>query len=148
MRKKGLIYIAGVTVMAICMLFSGCKNYNYYEVPTKTYKEGEEFLEGCGNTNNGYDKESEEVDRLISVMPSQRQLDYMEMEYYNFIHFGMNTMTGKEWGKGNEDPAKFNPEKLDTDQWCEILKGSGKTSRRFLSVADGDYRAQHKKQSL
>ena len=125
MRKKGLIYIAGVTVMAICMLFSGCKNYNYYEVPTKTYKEGEEFLEGCGNTNNGYDKESEEVDRLISVTPSQRQLDYMEMEYYNFIHFGMNTMTGKEWGKGNEDPAKFNPEKLDTDQWCEILKASG-----------------------
>ncbi len=112
--------------MSTLFTFVGCnKKYNYYEVPTKSYAEGEEFLQGCGNYNNGYDKESDEVTRLISVLPSQKQLDYLELEYYNFIHFGMNTMTGKEWGTGKESPSKFNPEKLDTDQWCEVLKASG-----------------------
>ena len=49
----------------------------------------------------------------------------MEMEYYTFVHFGMNTFTGKEWGTGDENPKKFNPKKLDTDQWCEAVKASG-----------------------
>ncbi len=56
--------------------FAACnKKYDYFEVPTKSYVEGEEFLYGCGNYNNGYDKESEEVDRLISVVPSERQME-------------------------------------------------------------------------
>ena len=116
--KKLLSFIT-VAGLIMCSIFSfvGCKEkYNYYEVPKKSYAEGEEFLQGCGNYNNGYDKESEEVDRLISVLPSEKQLDYLELEYYNFIHFGMNTMTGKEWGTGKESPSKFNPKNLDTDQ--------------------------------
>lgn len=125
MRKKSVI--AAVAAICICCLcfFAGCENYDYYEHPEKTYEKGHEFDEGCGNYNNGYDKESAEVDRLISVVPSQVQLDFMELEYYNFIHFGMNTMTGAEWGTGDEDPALFNPSSLDTDQWCEALKASG-----------------------
>lgn len=123
--RKTFLLISTVMIVIMSILFTGCKSYNFYEVPTRTYKQGEEFLQGCGNYNNGYDKESEEVDRLISVKPSQNQLDYMELEYYNFIHFGMNTMTGKEWGTGKESHSKFNPKNLDTDQWCEILKASG-----------------------
>ena len=125
--KKLLSFIT-IAGLIMCSIFSfvGCKEkYNYYEVPKKSYAEGEEFLQGCGNYNNGYDKESEEVDRLISVLPSEKQLDYLELEYYNFIHFGMNTMTGKEWGTGKEPPSKFNPKNLDTDQWCEAIKASG-----------------------
>lgn len=119
-----LLVLTAVTVGAL-FVFTACNKYDYFEVPTKSYPEGEEFLYGCGNYNNGYDKESEEVDRLISVVPSERQLEYMEIEYYNFIHFGMNTMTGSEWGDGDESPSKFNPDKVDTDQWCEVLKSSG-----------------------
>ncbi len=125
---KKFLTVFTVAAVFMCTLFSfiGCsKKYNYYEVPEKSYAEGEEFLEGCGNYNNGYDKESEEVDRLISILPSEKQLDYLELEYYNFIHFGMNTMTGKEWGTGKESPSKFNPKNLNTDQWCEVLKASG-----------------------
>ncbi|MBQ1242883.1 MAG: alpha-L-fucosidase [Clostridia bacterium] len=47
------------------------------------------------------------------------------MEYYSFIHFGINTINNVEWGKGSENIAAFNPKKLDTDQWCSVLKETG-----------------------
>ena len=77
------------------------------------------------NNNNSFDVYSEEVERITSVFPTQHQLDLMEMGYYSFIHFGINTMNGKEWGNGNEDISIFNPQKLDTDQWCKVLKDTG-----------------------
>ncbi len=66
-----------------------------------------------------------ETERYISVTPSQRQLEFMKLEYYNFIHFGINTMNNKEWGDGKEDISRFNPKELDTDQWCRVLKATG-----------------------
>jgi len=42
-----------------------------------------------------------------------------------FIHYGMNTYTGAEWGDGTEDPATFNPPTVDARQWAEIAKETG-----------------------
>ncbi len=75
--------------------------------------------------NNGKEINTPETERLVSVLPSERQLRFMEMEYYNFIHFGINTFYNREWGNGKEDISRFNPKKLDTDQWCEVLKKTG-----------------------
>lgn len=75
--------------------------------------------------NGGREKHSAEVERITSVVPSERQLRLCDMEYYSFIHFGINTMNNVEWGKGSENIAAFNPKKLDTDQWCKILKDTG-----------------------
>ena len=75
--------------------------------------------------NNGFPVYGEECDRMTSVIPSERQLKFLEMEYYNFIHFGVNTFYNREWGNGKEDISKFNPTELDTDQWCRILKSTG-----------------------
>ncbi len=75
--------------------------------------------------NNGAELNTEETERITSVVPSKRQLDFLSMEYYNFIHFGINTFYNREWGNGNEDISRFNPEKLDCDQWCEVLKSTG-----------------------
>ena len=47
------------------------------------------------------------------------------MEYYNFLHFTVNTFTDKEWGYGNESPAIFNPTQFDADAIVEALKASG-----------------------
>lgn len=103
-------------------ILSGIFDY-YSSVPSTPQPYGFEF--GYGTNNNGYPKDGESVNRLISVLPNSRQLDYLEMEYYSFIHFGINTMTRSEWGRGKEKPSKFNPKKLDTDQWCSALKASG-----------------------
>ena len=63
--------------------------------------------------------------RLIQVVPSERQFRYQQLEFYAFIHFTVNTFTGREWGEGTEDPAIFNPEKLDARQWAKALKSAG-----------------------
>lgn len=76
-------------------------------------------------SNNGYELYGKEADRLTSIIPSERQLRFLDMKYYNFVHFGMNTFYDREWGDGKEKLKKFNPENLDTDQWCEVLKKTG-----------------------
>ncbi len=60
-----------------------------------------------------------------SVAPTPRQLAWQQLEFYGFIHFGMNTFTGLEWGDGTASPALFRPEELDADQWAGALKSAG-----------------------
>ncbi len=65
------------------------------------------------------------VKYAASIVPSERQLKWQELEFYAFFHFGMNTFTNSEWGNGNEDPELFNPEKLDCRQWAKVCQLSG-----------------------
>lgn len=68
------------------------------------------------------------MDRLsqyVSIVPNSRQKALEEMGFYAFVHFGMNTFYDTEWGTGKEDPARFNPTQLDTDQWCRALQDAG-----------------------
>ena len=90
-------------------------------------------LDTWDKSNNGAELESAEVERLISIKPSEIQLGLQRLEYYSFIHFGMNTFTGVEWGKGAETPKAFCPERIDTDQWARVLKNSG--SRGIILTA-------------
>lgn len=65
------------------------------------------------------------LDRLTSVVPSGKQIEFQNMEYYNFIHFGLNTFTGKEWGDGKTDPSVFTVKEINTDKWVLQLKATG-----------------------
>lgn len=58
-------------------------------------------------------------------LPTKDQARYHHEELSAFIHWGMNTFTGVEWGSGNEDPNLFRPTKMDTDQWISTLKEAG-----------------------
>lgn len=57
-----------------------------------------------------------------SIVPSERQIEYQQTEYYAFIHYTVNTFTGKEWGDGTEAESVFNPEMLDAEQWAKTVK--------------------------
>ncbi len=58
-------------------------------------------------------------------LPSARQLQWSNMEFYMFVHFGPNTFTDLEWGKGTEHEEVFNPTNLDCRQWCRVAKAAG-----------------------
>ena len=61
----------------------------------------------------------------LAVLPSERQIAHAALEYYGFVHFGINTFMDAEWGTGREDPALFNPTGLDTDQWAKTMADAG-----------------------
>jgi alpha-L-fucosidase len=42
-----------------------------------------------------------------------------------FVHFTVNTYTGREWGDGTESPSIFRPDKLDARQWARAAKAGG-----------------------
>ncbi len=64
-------------------------------------------------------------ERLVNIVPSNKQLAIQEMEFYSFIHFTVNTFTDKEWGDGTESPLIFNPTELDANQWVFAVKEAG-----------------------
>ena len=67
----------------------------------------------------------ENVEKYVSVVPTENQKRIEKMEFYLFMHFGINTFLGKEWSNGKADPKKFNPTNLNTDDWCEVAKNIG-----------------------
>lgn len=67
---------------------------------------------------------SQEIKNSLPV-PSPRQLNWQDLEYYAFVHFSINSFTDKEWGYGDESPKLFNPSELDTDQWARTISEAG-----------------------
>ena len=77
--------------------------------------------------NNKYPLNDSEVERYLSVLPSAAQVRQSEKPFYCFIHFGMNTSTGREWGNGTEKADDFRIVRIKPDQWVSAIKASGAT---------------------
>ncbi len=58
-------------------------------------------------------------------LPTALQQTWQNEGFYLFAHFGPNTFTDLEWGKGTEKEEVFNPTALDCRQWCRIAKAAG-----------------------
>lgn len=71
------------------------------------------------------DTPDEVVAKAAQVRPTERQIAWQRLEQTAFLHFGVNTFTGLEWGTGDEDPDVFQPSGLDTDQWARALRDGG-----------------------
>ena len=67
----------------------------------------------------------EKIDIASRLIPTEQQLNWQRGELTAFLHFGMNTFTGREWGDGTENPEWFNPTELDCEQWALALKDGG-----------------------
>ena len=99
--------------LALAALLSSCNNTPTQEFYTKSVT----FPEGASL--------DEKIDIASRLIPSPQQLEWQKAERTAFIHFGMNTFTGNEWGDGKESPATFSPTELDCEQWIRSLKDGG-----------------------
>lgn len=98
-----------LTAAFLIAALNGCSEASF----TKSLK----FPEGISD---------DEKIRLASrVVPTEKQLQWQSMELTAFLHFGINTFTGNEWGNGKDSPELFNPSELDCRQWVRALKDAG-----------------------
>jgi len=58
-------------------------------------------------------------------VPSPRQLAWQKMEFIGFVHFTVDTFTGKEWGYGDESETVFNPTAFDAGQIARVAQQAG-----------------------
>ena len=67
----------------------------------------------------------QKIEMTSRLVPTPQQLEWQQMEFTAFLHFGINTFTDNEWGSGKDSPELFNPTELNCEQWVKALKEGG-----------------------
>lgn len=90
-------------------------------------------LLGCSDSPTGLPP-AEQTGATVDVSPSippclpiptQQQLAWQRGELYMFVHFGISTFTGLEWGLGTENPDIFHPVQYNPQQWANLAREAG-----------------------
>ena len=66
-------------------------------------------------------------------LPTNQQVDWLRMEWYAFVHFGLNTYTNQEWGYGNESPGLFNPQQFNAQKIADTFREAGMTGMIYTA---------------
>jgi len=67
------------------------------------------------------------------VLPSERQINWHELDMYVLVHFTPTTFEDKEWGFGDADPKIFYPLQFDAGQIIRAVKAGGFKGLIFVS---------------
>ena len=51
--------------------------------------------------------------------------DFLSWKFGMFIHFNVATYNNRQWALGYEDPASFQPQQLDCEQWAQAAVSAG-----------------------
>ncbi|HEY5281169.1 MAG TPA: alpha-L-fucosidase, partial [Polyangia bacterium] len=54
-----------------------------------------------------------------------QQIAYQRSELTAYLHFGLQTFDGTEYGDASDAPSLFNPADLNAAQWVNTLKAAG-----------------------
>ena len=74
----------------------------------------------------GHESRETVIAKAANLVPTAAQMAHHRLEFTAFMHFGINTFTGNEWGSGRENPKVFNPgDTIDTDEWCRAVADAG-----------------------
>ncbi len=61
----------------------------------------------------------------VAPIPTVQQIAYQRSELTAYLHFGLQTFDGTEYGDASDTPSLFNPTDLNATQWVNTLKASG-----------------------
>ena len=63
------------------------------------------------------------------IIPSQRQLEFMDWEFGVFFHFGIRSFFKghKDWDNRPMPADQFNPDELNCEEWIRTIKQAGAT---------------------
>lgn len=80
---------------------------------------------GLGMVGLGSMTMGAEAPEPFGPVPTEQQVKWLRMEWYAFVHFGLNTYTNREWGYGDENPTLFTPSNFDAEAIVKTFKGAG-----------------------
>ncbi len=83
------------------------------------------FQIGMALLLGGISTQAADEPRPYGPVPTRQQVDWLRMEWYAFVHFGLNTYTNREWGYGDESPELFNPSNFDAEAIVRTFKEAG-----------------------
>jgi len=111
---KGVFWVASITVLALARGHALADDSAAAPISYST----EQVISNS-------DSASVIAEKAAKVLPRANQTDWMRLERTFFLHFGVNTFNGVEWGSGREDPSIFNPKELDANQWLDAMQKFG-----------------------
>ena len=60
-----------------------------------------------------------------NTLPSPRQIEWQQTEFYGFINFGMCNFLNREWADGKTKPENFVPSAFSAEEWVQLCKSAG-----------------------